>query len=93
MDIDPVKIEVDELNPDVHPLLDHPDIWAGILAVLEEDKSYDAMANLAVQFKQLNTLVRPALKRIRKRVVLDLDDLSRTAESKWGDVEYVMRSL
>lgn len=79
---------MDELKPDVHAL-DHPDIWARIGSVLEEDWSYGSIANLAVQSRQLNRLIGPALKKIEKRIVLELDDLGRTPESKWGDIEHV----
>lgn len=92
METPKIKMEVDELNTDIHPFLDHPDIWAWIMNVLEDDHAYGSIANIAAQCKRLNVLGRPALKKIRKRVVLDLDDLSRTAESKWGDIEYVIRS-
>jgi hypothetical protein len=84
-----IKSEMDELKPDVHTLLDHPDIWARIVSVLEEDRSYGSIAMLAVQSRRLNSFIGPVLKNIEKRVVLELDDLSRTPESKWGDTEYV----
>ncbi|KAJ9105117.1 hypothetical protein QFC20_004404 [Naganishia adeliensis] len=77
-----IKPEMDELKPGVHAL-DHPDIWARIVSVLEEDWSYGSIADL-VQSRQLNRLIGPVLKKIEKRIVLELNDLSRTPESKWG---------
>lgn len=99
-DIDELERDAvhDELKPAVvrdnlYAFQDHADIWARILAVLEDDKAYRTVSHLAVQCKHLAAVVQPALKKIEKRVVLDLDDLQRTPESKWGDIEQVLSRL
>jgi hypothetical protein len=57
----------------VRPIL-QPDIIEAIMDVCQQEESYGTMALLGLFSKRHHSFVQPRLRRIRKRVVLHLDE-------------------
>jgi hypothetical protein len=60
-----------------------------ILDVLKDAKQYRTLMLLGLMSKHHAAIVRPLLKSIKERVVLDLDELGFRDVSKDGNVEYM----
>lgn len=52
----------------------HPDILDAIMDVCQAQQAYGTLALFALISKHHHSIVQPRLRRIRKRVVLHLDD-------------------
>lgn len=62
------------LQSHVHGPFEHPDILDAIMDVCQEVKAYGTIALLGSISKHHRTVVQPRLKRIKAKVVLNLDD-------------------
>lgn len=70
-------------------MIDRPDILEAIMDVCLEGKSYGTLASLALFSKHHHSIVQPRLRRLRKRIVLNLDNFSWRDEDNDQNVEYV----
>jgi hypothetical protein len=64
-----------------HRPIGHPDILDAIIDICKEERRYNTIMLIALMSKHHHAIVRPHLKRIRKRVVLDLNEFA------WRDKE------
>lgn len=86
------KVEAIDNKPNIRPappLQDKADVWMEVVMILQGDQAYRSISHLAVASRNVNSVVQPRLKKIKKKIVLDLDDVMRTPEAKWKDIEYV----
>lgn len=74
----------------VHPAIGHADILDVIMDICEAEKEYDTIFSMVLLSKQHRAIVQSRLHRIRKRVVLNLDDYQWRDEGNDGNIEYVL---
>lgn len=77
------------LSHHAHRPIGHPDILDAIMDVCEESKSYGVISLLAAISKHHHSAVQPRLRRIRKRIVLNLDDFHWRDKENDKNMEYV----
>lgn len=73
----------------VHRPIGQIDILDTIIAVCKGGKQYRTLLLLALMSKHHAAIVRPYLKRIKERVVLDLDEFDFRDKDNDENIEYV----
>lgn len=73
----------------VHCPIGHIDVLDVIIDICKDAKQYGTMMLLALMSKHHAAIVRPHLKRIRERVVLDLDEFDFRDKSNDVNIECV----
>lgn len=82
-----------EYEHHAHRPIGHQDIIYTIMDICEAEKSYGTLALLGSISQLHHELVAPRLRRIKKRVVLNLNDYRWDKREKYGNIEYATLRL
>jgi hypothetical protein len=74
-------------EPQIHRALAIPDIAHSIAAIMEETRMYGTLACFAVSSRFHQSILQPSLKKIKKRIVLNMDDFRWRDRSNDANVE------
>jgi hypothetical protein len=81
--------DVDLLPEHVYRTIGQPDILEAIMDVCQQEKSYGTIALLASISKHHQSIVQPRLTRLKKRIVLNLDEFYFRNKDNDENIEWV----
>jgi hypothetical protein len=77
----------DNLESQPHPALAVPDVVLTIAEFMRDEEQYGTLASLEVASRFLQSVIQPIWRKVKKRAVLDVDDLRSRNTSDDANIE------
>jgi hypothetical protein len=71
----------------INLLSGHVDLLSNLMEVMAGMRRYASLSVLSTINKEFNALVQPHLRKIKKRIVVELSDLKKVPTGRYKDIE------